>query len=79
MAALCGVEIVYALLAEFEFTAFDRVETCDHSQKSGFAAAGRTKQGEKLTGADVQREIGDDRVAAITLYRVFNVDANAHG
>ena len=74
-----GVEVVYAPVAEEEVAALYRVEARNHSQKRRLAAAGRTEQGEKFTRADMQREIGDDRVAAVTLYGVFNVDANAHG
>ena len=60
-------------------TAGGRPDTGNHAQQRRFAAAGGAKQGEQLTGFDVQRQIADDDVVLILLLRIFDMDCNCHG
>ena len=51
------VYIVDALVIEIEISAFNTVKACYHSQKRCFSAPGWTKEGEKFTLLDIQRQI----------------------
>ena len=70
--ALAGVHIVDALLVEEDVAALNGVEACDHTEKSGLAAAGGTQQGEQLTISDLQIQVRDDRIIPVALYCVFD-------
>ena len=70
--ALAGVHIVDALLVEEDVAALNGVETCDHTEKGGLAAAGGTQQGEQLTISDLQIQVRDDRIIPVALYCVFD-------
>ena len=76
--ALGRVEVVYALLAEEEVAALDAVEARDHSQKCGLAAAGGTKQREKLALSNVKAQIGNDDIVTVLFKSVLYDDLFAH-
>ena len=76
--ALGGVKVVYALLTEEEVAALDAVEARDHSQKCGLAAAGGTKQREKLALSNVKAQIGNDDIVTVLFKSVFYDDLFTH-
>ena len=76
--ALGGVKVVYALLSEEEVAALDAVEARDHSQKCGLAAAGGTKQREKLALSNVKAQIGNDDIVTVLFKSVFYDDLFTH-
>ena len=73
-----GWNVVYTLVPEIEIAALNAVETRDHTQERGFAAAGRTKQCKKLTLFDVQRHALECDKIPVTLYGVLDNYLIAH-
>ena len=76
--ALGGVKVVDALLTEVEVAALNAVEARYHSQKSGLAAAGGTKQREKLALFNVKAQIGNDDIVTVLFKSVLYDDFFAH-
>ena len=76
--ALGGVKVVDALLTEVEVAALNAVEARYHSQKSGLAAAGGTKQREKLALFNVKAQIGNDDIVTVLFKSVFYDDLFTH-
>ena len=70
--------IVDQLIAKVELAAFDGVETGNHAQQRGFAAAGGTQQRKELTLPDLQRHVVQRRKVSIPLYRILNNHFIAH-
>ena len=69
----------YQGIVEIEFAALNGVETRDHAQKRGLAAAGGTQQGEELALFDLQIEIGNDDILAVFFECMPDRNAVAHG
>ena len=77
--ALVRRNAVDDLIIETDVAGFDAVETGDHAQQGGLAAARGPQQGKKLAVLDIDGKIGNDRHGAILLGHVLNMNGNAHG
>ena len=76
--ALGRIQIVDHLVPKIKRTAFNGVESGDHPQQRRLAAAGRTKQGEKLPLMDIQVQIGNDDIVTVFFQGMLDVNCNAH-
>ena len=77
--ALGGVQVVDAGVVKIEIAAFNAVETRDHAQQRGLAAAAGAQQGKKFAAADAQRQIFDHGGVSVTLHGVADADIDTHG
>ena len=70
--------IIDSFVIEVKITAFNAVESRDHSQKSRLPTSRWTKKGEKFTLLDVQRQIRNDCIVTVFFYGVFDRNTNTH-
>ena len=57
--AILGSDVVHQFVADVQFAVGNFFQAGDHAQRSGFTAAGRSNQNDKLLVFDVQREVAD--------------------
>ena len=55
--AILGRDVVHALAVDEKIARGDLLETGDHAQRRGLAAAGRADEHDKFTVGDIQREL----------------------
>ena len=73
-----GGQVVDGLVVKADLAAVHRIETGDHAQQGGFAAAGGAQQGEEFPGADGQVDAVQRLKVAITFDGVLDGDSMAH-
>ena len=55
--AVFRLHVVHQLIADPQLTCGDLLQACDHTQRGGFAAAGRANQDNKFLVRDLQVEL----------------------
>ncbi len=68
--ALFGLHVVDHIAADADVACGNFLQTCDHAQGGGLAAAGRANQNNELTGLDVQIDAMQDLSVPVGLFEV---------
>src|SRR5690606_39455367 len=72
--ALVGLEVHHVLAVDFDGAAVGQLETGDHAQNGGLAAARRAEKGDEFAFFHGKVEIVDDGIGAEALFQVLDIE-----